>query len=159
MDLFFVVGFQWQSCRIVGQLWVNRNSSETQGFHSLGILTSKMWSQALWETVSILKSSLCWKHVWILIVNWRRCRFNVLCAFQCHSDEINPFNINIIYLIIIVSVFKAHFLNQLCGKCFELNSKKILSLEQTEVSNLHKMGSPKLYVGKWIKWIFESSQI
>ena len=58
MDLFFMVGFQWQSCGIVGQLRVDRNSSKTQGFHSLGILTIGVWSQTLWEAVSNLKYCL-----------------------------------------------------------------------------------------------------
>ena len=51
---FSVLGFQWESDRVVSELWVNRNCTKTKGFHSLGIFTSEMWSQTLWKTVSIL---------------------------------------------------------------------------------------------------------
>lgn len=124
----FMVGFQWQSCRIVGQLRVNRNSWKTQGFHSLGILTIGVWSQTLWETVSNLKSCLYtlndnlswtwknydWKEVDIFGKNISfgyytgsqlKDMFNVLCPFQYHSNNIIPNNISVLLIIIKWLVF------------------------------------------------------
>lgn len=122
---FFWVGFQWQNCWIVGQLWVNRDSSETQGFHSLGIVTIDMWSQALWETVSNLRSCMhilykriswsrqnyYWKEVEIilkylldikLVASWWRYMFNVMCASQGHiSNKTILCNISVLLTIVL----------------------------------------------------------